>query len=126
LNKFLPSRETIEAFGNDGFRFGGLSHQGSLLVLPSGMRAWRPQALDDVTADDFKELLAEKSNIDMLLIGSGAHMGFLSATVANELRAHAVNFDTMTTSAAIHIYNVVLSEGRRVAAALIRVADAAG
>ena len=36
----LPGRYAIDAFGAGGFRFGDMSHRGSLLILPSGMWAW--------------------------------------------------------------------------------------
>jgi uncharacterized protein len=119
--KFLPQRAPIEAFGDGGFRFAGMSHRGALLVLPSGMRAWRPQSLDDATAKDFREVLAEKDATDFLLIGTGAHMQRLPADIARALDGE-VRFDAMSTSAAIHTYNVVIAEGRRYAAALFPVA----
>ena len=44
-NRFLPRRAPIESYGNGGFRFAGMSHQGSLMILGDGMHAW--------TATDF-------------------------------------------------------------------------
>ena len=37
---FYPRQVPIDAYGNGGFRFAGLSHRGSLLCLPGGMFAW--------------------------------------------------------------------------------------
>ena len=31
---FYPGRAPIDAYGNGGFRFAGMSHRGSLLILP--------------------------------------------------------------------------------------------
>jgi uncharacterized protein len=122
--RFLPSREPIDSFGAGGFRFGGMSHQGSVLILPSGMRAWTVSALQQSTPVDFAEFIRERSAIDMLLIGSGGAMEMLPVVVRKHLVEHGIAFDVMTTSAAIHIYNIVLGEGRRVAAGLVSVADA--
>ncbi len=36
----LPRPVPIDAYGNGGFRFGGMSHRGSLLCLPDGIWAW--------------------------------------------------------------------------------------
>jgi uncharacterized protein len=36
-----PGRAPIDAYGNGGFRFAGMSHRGSLLALPSGIQAWQ-------------------------------------------------------------------------------------
>lgn len=126
MSKFLPQRAAIEAFGNGGFRFAGMSHQGSLLVLPSGMRAWSAMSAAALSQDDFAEIYAERRDIDFLLIGSGASLEFPPAAVRQYLSASGISADVMTTSAAIHIYNVVLAEGRRVAAALMAVDKAHG
>jgi uncharacterized protein len=122
--RFLPTREPIDNFGGGGFRFGGMSHQGSLLILPSGMRAWPVSSLLHCEPDDFSEFVRERSDFDMLLIGSGASMGMLPVAVRTYLVERGIAFDVMTTSAAIHIYNIVLGEGRRVAAGLVSVVDA--
>ena len=45
----LPHPAPIEAYGNGGFRFAGMSHRGSLLCLPSGIWAWaaRSRRIDE-------------------------------------------------------------------------------
>jgi uncharacterized protein len=121
LTRFLPGCAPIDAFGNGGFRFAGMSHQGSLLIVPSGMRAWRPTAVAEIVADDFAEAVAERSEIDFILIGTGFEMMRLPQTLQDYLGEKSLRFDTMSTSSAIHTYNVVVAEGRRVAAALIAV-----
>lgn len=120
-DRFLPRQVVIEHFGNGGFRFPGYSHLGSLLVLPSGMRAWRPVHFGEVVPDDFRLTIAEANTIDVLMIGSGSTMLRLPATLATHLTAAGLRFDVMSTSAAIHTYNVMLAENRRVAAAMIAV-----
>jgi uncharacterized protein len=122
VEKSFPSRAAIEAFGNGGFRFAGMSHQGSLLILPSGMRAWSPMNTATMTTGDFRCVLAEKDAIDFLLVGTGATMQRLPKDVSVHLTAREIRFDCMTTNAAISTYNVMLGENRRVAAALVAVA----
>ena len=36
----FPRPAQIDAYGNGGFRFAGMSHQGSILCLPSGIHGW--------------------------------------------------------------------------------------
>jgi uncharacterized protein len=103
-----------------------MSHQGSLLILPSGMRRWRPLFTAEITIVDCEALLAEKSAIDFLLVGCGPSMDRLPPGISAHLTSHAMRFDIMSTSAAIHTYNIVLAEGRRVAAAMIAVEEAHG
>jgi uncharacterized protein len=126
VTKFLPQRAAIEQFGAGGFRFAGMSHQGSLLVLPSGMRAWRPQVFADLSPTDFDAVLAERDSIDLLLLGTGATMARLPQEIATHLKSCGISVDAMSTSSAIHVYNVVVAEGRRVAAGFIAVDRAHG
>jgi len=111
--KFLPERFAITSFGSGGFRFGNHSHLGSLLVLPSGMRAW-----DGV---DFSALLAERAAIDFVLLGTGVYMVRPSRATFEMFAKENLPLDFMNTSSAVHTYNQVLSEGRRVAAGFVAV-----
>lgn len=120
MEKFLPRRALIDGFGDGGFRFAGMSHRGALLVLPSGMRAWRPSSLDDVEGRDFAAVIAEKAEIDFLLIGTGPRVQRLPPHILRALEGE-VRFDAMSTHAAVATYNVVVAEGRRYAAAFLPV-----
>jgi uncharacterized protein len=111
--KFLPQKYAIASFGNGGFRFADHSHLGHLIVLPSGMRAW-----DGV---DFSVLLVERADIDFVLMGTGKQMVRPPKSIFEFFAAQNLPFDFMSTSSAVHTYNQVLSEGRRVAAGLMAV-----
>jgi uncharacterized protein len=108
--KFLPQRHAIASFGEGGFRFGDMSHQGHLLVLPSGMRAW--------DGSDLSGFIAEKDEIDFVVIGSGARLKRMDLAA---LEAQGLYADVMTTSAAVHSFNLMLGEARRVAAGFLAV-----
>ncbi len=94
------------------------------MILPSGMRAWNVHSLAQSAPEDFGDFVRVRTEIDVLLIGSGATMDVLPPAVRKLLAENKLAFDVMTTSAAIHIYNIVLGEGRRVAAGFVNVADA--
>lgn len=111
--KFLPQRHAIDSFGQGGFRFGDHSHLGHLLVLPSGMHAWNGL--------DYSQVIAEKTEIDFLVIGTGAVFHRIDKNVLAQLEQQGIFADCMSTSAAIHSYNFMLGEARRVAAAFIAV-----
>jgi uncharacterized protein len=121
--KFLPGRHQIEGFGKGGFRFGGMSHNGSMLILPSGTRAIAVASIADVVVADLEMIVAEKSEIDFLLIGVGATIASLPVALRDHLQSENINFDVMDTRAAARTYNVVLAEDRRVAALLIAFDD---
>ena len=111
----------IEAYGNGGFRFAGMSHTGSLLILPSGIHAWRPRSMEEMTAEDFALVLAEKSAFSFLLLGTGKTMSLVAPTIRQLFASAAVPLEVMDTGAAVRTYNVLLAEDRPPAAALIAV-----
>ena len=111
--KFLAQRFAIASFGGGGFRFGGHSHLGHLLVSPSGMRAW--------DGADFSLLLTEREDIDFVLMGTGVSMVRPPKSILELFNIAKMQFDFMSTSSAVHTYNQVLSEGRRVAAGFVAI-----
>ena len=60
-----------------------------------------------------------RGGIDLLLLGCGARMAMVPAGVRQHLRAAGVVVESMDTGAACRTYNVLMADGRRVAAALI-------
>jgi uncharacterized protein len=126
MERFLPGRHQIDSFGNGGFRLGGVSHQGSLLITPSGVRALPSADINEITQDQITALLGEKSEIDMLLVGTGKDIAPIPKAIRVLLSENRVSFDVMSTNAAVRTYNVVLAEERRVAAILIAVDKAYG
>ena len=119
--KHLPGRHSIEAFGNGGFRFAGMSHLGSVIILPSGMRACSINAFAELKESDLQPFIAEKSEIDFLLISTGSDMLRLPPALSKILSDAKLNFDCMNTNAVVRTYNTILAEDRRVAALLIAV-----
>ena len=118
---FLPGRHVIDSYGNGGFRFGDMSHKGSILALPSGIHAWSVTDFATVTRADFALVMAEADQIDTLLIGTGVDMALLPEALRWRLKEGRMAVDSMSTGAAARIYNIMVSENRRVAAALIAV-----
>jgi uncharacterized protein len=45
----LPQPAPIDAYGDGGFRFAGMSHRGSLLCFPDGIWAWPVQDATHLT-----------------------------------------------------------------------------
>lgn len=117
--KFLPQVLPISAFGDGGFRFGAMSHLGSLLVLPDGMRAWNVG--DVLKPEDFVGIIAVKSQVDFVLLGTGTMMARPPRDMLAFFKTEGLNMDFMSTSSAVHSYNVMLAEGRRLAAAMVAV-----
>lgn len=118
---FLPGRHAIDAYGNGGFRFADMSHRGSILMLPSGVHAWKVTSAAELTPDAFAPVFKEAGQIELLLIGAGRDMIQMPETLRWRFREARIAIDVMPTGAAARTFNVLLSENRRVAAALIAV-----
>ena len=118
---FVPGRHLIDAYGNGGFRFGDMSHRGSILALPSGVSAWAVTRPSDVTEAALEQLFAEADSVDLLLLGTGLNIAAVPDTLRWRLRDLRISLDIMQTGAAARTYNVLVAENRKVAAALIAV-----
>lgn len=117
----LPRLVPIEGFGKGGFRFAGMSHRGSLLCLPSGIWAWAPTRPEDVTELTLKPVFDTAADIGLFLVGSGQSPWRLPAPLQLCFHKNKISVDVMRTGTAVSTYNILLGEGRRVAAAFIAV-----
>jgi uncharacterized protein len=117
-------RQIIEAYGEGGFRISGQRVEGSVIVFPDKVVAWAPAAAGDVSAATLQPIstAGQAGSVELLLIGTGARMIQIDRTLRQALRADGVVIEAMDTGAACRTYNVLMAEGRRVAAALIAVA----
>lgn len=119
--RHFPEQVGIDAYGNGGFRFAGISHRGSLLCLPSGMQAWEVTEAGQISLDSLAPVFAQADRIDVLLIGVGPDIAAIPASLREALRARGMMVEAVNTGSAIRTYNVLLAEERAVAAALIAV-----
>ena len=117
----LPTPAQIDAYGNGGFRFGGMSHRGSLLCLPDGIWAWPATDVTGITSTALAQVFAAGEGLDVFLIGVGREPWPLPDRLRARFRELAISADTMPTGAAVRTYNILLAENRRVGAALIAV-----
>ena len=117
----LPEPVAIEAYGNGGFRFSGMSHNGSLLIVPSGIYSWPVSTIDKATPDDFSAVWDEADQIGFLLLGTGLIQTWPDQAIESAFSDAGVALEIMQTGAAVRTYNVLLAEKRPVAAALIAV-----
>ncbi len=115
-----PARAPIDAYGGGGFKFANMAHTGHLLCMPSGIYGWSvdPQRL---TLEDFAKVFSETEPVEVMLVGIGAEIRLLPKDIRQAFRDRGISCDVMNTGAAVRTFNVLLSEGRPVAAALIAV-----
>lgn len=104
----------VEGYGPEFFRIGGEVVQGAALTGPEGPGVWGG-------LDDLAPLEALAGQIDVLFLGMGAEMAHAPAELRSRMEALGIGVEVMSSPAACRTYNVLLSEGRRVALAVLPV-----
>lgn len=118
----LRQPPAIDAYGGGGFRVNGERREGSLLIVGDEPQSWSPTALEAVTPADFQDVLArDRRDVEFVLLGTGAAQGLPPRTVRDALQAARIGLEFMDTPSAARLYNVLASEGRRIAVALIAI-----
>jgi uncharacterized protein len=112
---------SIDAWGGGGFRVSGEWLPGSLLIIDDQARPWSATSLAALTPADFAEALAAGGAVEFVLLGGGLVNALPPREVRDALKAAGIGLEFMSTEAAARTYNVLASEGRRLAAALIAV-----
>ncbi len=114
----IAGTNAIARHGPDGVLVNGVQHTHSVVVPWMGaVAAWPVSCFDALEADHFKAL-AELAP-ELVIFGSGARLRFPPASVLRPLIERRIGVETMDTAAACRTYNVLLSEGRTVVAALL-------
>jgi uncharacterized protein len=122
ITPLIPEgRQVIESYGDGRFRVSGVQIEGSLLVLPTATFPWSAVDIATMTLESLAPLLAADPPVEILLVGCGQRLLPLSPALKAALRERGIGADPMGTGAACRTYNVLMAEGRRVAAALIPV-----
>lgn len=102
----------IDGYGPGFFRVGGKRIDGAVLVMPTGVTTWGG-------FEDTATLLKHVDDIDVLFVGTGAEIAHPPKDFRTVLEDAGIGVETMASPAACRTYNVLLSEGRRVAVALL-------
>lgn len=106
--------QPVEGYGPGFFRIGGQVIQGAVITGPRGTMTW-------AGLDDTAPLLDLMPDVDVLFIGTGADIAHLPDDFLTRLHDAGIGVEAMASPAACRTYNVLLSEGRRIALALIPV-----
>jgi len=116
------SAPTIDSYGAGGFRLSGEWHEGSVLIVADEPRSWPVTRLAEVNRETLAPVFdAGRAEVEFLLLGVGAANALPPREVREGLLAAGMGLEFMDTPSAAKLYNVLTSEGRRVALALIAV-----
>jgi uncharacterized protein len=124
LTPLIPSgRQIVESYGDGRFRVTGQLHQSAILVFPDRTLVWPVTSAGEASLENLEPILAagREHKLELLLFGQGPRMLLVPPALRQGLREAGTVLEPMDTGAACRTYNVLMAEGRLVAAALIPV-----
>ncbi len=114
--------QIIQSYGSGLFKISGVSYDTPVIVFPDHVESWNFTGnVDDFNVTNFEDILRHEGTIDVVLLGCGAKMQFIKPFIRQAFTDKNMMLEPMDTGAACRTYNVLMPEGRRVAAMLLPV-----
>ncbi|NEV63760.1 Mth938-like domain-containing protein [Thiorhodococcus minor] len=112
------SGNLVEGYGPEGILVGGRRFHRSLVLAPDRIiEDWEPSGPRDLVPEHLETVLALDPQV--IVLGTGEEQFFPPPEVYFWVLERGVGIEVMDTGAACRTYNILMSEGRRVAAGLI-------
>jgi uncharacterized protein len=110
--------QSISGYGSGWVSIGQEKITASLVIGSRGERfEWLCEKFEDLGEEHF--LILAGMNTELVIFGSGHRLRFPKAAWLKPLIDKQIGLETMDTQAACRTYNILASEGRHVALALI-------
>ncbi len=92
--------------------------QHSVILTSATLHAsWSPMHFGELEDAHFTAL--HELDVDVVLFGTGERLQFPKPGIVAGFYSRGIGFETMDTAAACRTFNILVAEGRRVAAALL-------
>ncbi len=96
------------------------SYRESLILLPDRVITdWSPASIEELQQEDLQQLAGYSPEI--VILGTGRRQHFPHPSLLQPLMQARIGIEVMDTAAACRTYNILMGEGRRVAAALFMI-----
>ena len=114
----VPSANTFNAYGDDYVEVNAVRHHRSIVVMPERpVLEWPVATFDALDAGHFGFVAGQDP--ELVVFGSGMKLRFVHPRLLKPLIDRGIGVETMDVHAACRTYNILMAEGRRVAAALL-------
>ena len=109
---------TVTSYGADFVMVNDKRYEKSMIMLPEQLvESWSVESFDSLIPEHFDIIAALKPEI--VLLGTGKQLRFPPHSMTLSLMKARIGLEVMDTYAACRTYNILMAEGRNVAAALI-------
>ena len=124
LDKTLPAPDpaqvqVIRTYGPGHFLISDRDWREPVLVTPGGTTPWPVTRAEELSPANVAAVKEGAAPAELLVVGCGRRSVFVPPALRAALKAIGLSLEVVDTGSACRIYNVLLAEGRRVAAALI-------
>ena len=109
----------IDTYTSKGFVIGGVEYQGNVFLYQELSLLWGVKSVEEITPDALVAAHAVDPPPDILIVGCGNKIEALSAETLDFFRNMETTLEVLDTPNAIATYNILVQEGRQVAAALL-------
>jgi uncharacterized protein len=110
----------VQHYAEGEIRISGVVYTRNLVIQPDRiMPHWRPDTFEDLRQEDFAQLVA--SDPEVIILGTGKKQQFPALALTRPLMEARIGVEIMDTAAACRTYNILMSERRRVTAALMMI-----
>jgi len=123
-DKTLPTPDPaqvqlIRSYGPGHFMISDREWRSPVLVTPGRTTVWNVARAEDLAPDNLAALQEAPTPTELLVVGCGRRAVFMPPALRASLKSAGLSLEVVDTGSACRIYNVLLAEGRKVAAALI-------
>jgi uncharacterized protein len=110
------TQNAVTAYGPGFVEINRVRHTTNLIVTPDQVEPWAVISFESMDVTTFEQLRELRSEV--VLLGTGTRQRFPSPRLTRALMDARIGLEVMDTHAACRTYNILVGEGRRVAAAL--------
>lgn len=110
--------QTVTGYDTEWVEINAIRFESSLIVLPeTAPTAWPVASFETLEASHLETIAAYSP--DLLILGTGTKQRFAHPRLMNGLLTRGIGVECMDNQAACRTYNILMTEGRKVALALI-------
>ncbi len=110
----------INSYEQGAIQIGNQRFVDSFIITPSlVINNWPPQSFSDIASHHLDQLIEMKP--ELILLGTGRKQQFPDNDLLSSVAKFHIGLEVMDTGAACRSYNILLEEGRNVAAAILMI-----
>lgn len=117
----LSDKKIINKYGNKSFTINQEKFSSNIILTPNKVFSWNITSIYELQYEHFRIIFLEQGIPELIILGTGQKHIFLPKDLLKNLESIGRPVEIMSTKAACHTYNILVTEGREIIAGLIAV-----